>query len=83
MIRLNEVQRKALSDYFNPDISLGGEPFDENQEFEIHATLVDDGTTTLQVNGAFLHTDGEWATFPETAGPGMQEQEDVTNNTNT
>lgn len=58
-IVLNEVQRAALSYYFDPDNDEGDPlPLDEPIQFKkIFGQLY--------MNGAYLHGDGEWATFPD------------------
>lgn len=64
-VTLNPVQREALSWHMSPE-NQDGEPFDENQKFELHVAVSPvTEQAQLCVNGAWLHSDGEWATFLE------------------
>lgn len=59
---LNEAQRAALSFYFSLENQEGEPmPLDEPYTIEVH-------NGQLVVNYAYLHTDGEWATFPQPSG---------------
>lgn len=58
-ILLNKPQRTALHWYFHPD-NVDGEPWPLDEPGTIE---VDRGQ--LKLNGCYLHSDGEWATFHE------------------
>jgi len=56
---LNEAQREAVSFYFSPD-NHEGEAWPVNEPCTIEVL-----NGELVINDTYLHTDGEWATFPE------------------
>lgn len=59
-LRLNEEQRAAVSWFFSPE-NHDGEPWRLDEPVDVD--VGDDGQ--LRLSGCYLHTDGEWATFPQ------------------
>lgn len=58
-IVLNEIQRAAVSWYFDP-ANYEGEPWPLDEPVEI-----DVRNGELYLGGCYLHPDGEWAMFSE------------------
>lgn len=56
---LNEEQRGSVSFYFSPE-NHEGEPWPLDEPVTIRVV-----NGELEIGGAWLHSDGEWATFPE------------------
>lgn len=63
-VKLNEAQRRSVGWYFDTD-NKDGEPWPLEDPVEIG---VDRGQ--LVINLCYLHTNGSWATFHESDGPG-------------
>lgn len=62
-MKLNAAQQASLHILLDP-----ANPFDTDAGADVEVDIVGG---QLVVNGAYLHSDGEWATYPESApGPG-------------
>ncbi len=59
-VTLNQAQRMALSHYFQDNLPMEqAKPWPSVADVKI---VIDQGQ--LYIDGAYLHPDGEWATYP-------------------
>ena len=63
-VTLNPNQERSLSEYFSID-----NPFRDVTDPELGQFDIEVRDDQLVVNGAYLHFDGEWATYSERDGP--------------